>query len=123
MDTTYSRLGDNNLALLVDYFYDFVIADERINHLFTTDIKDVKEKQYLFLSQFFGGPNRYSDIHGHPKLRMRHIPHKITKTGAMAWLQCMAKAVDKLPIDDALKDEVFNRFPRVASHMINSEEE
>ncbi|MEM9547552.1 MAG: globin [Bacteroidota bacterium] len=122
MQTIYERLGDENLWKLVDGFYDKVLADERISHLFQTDIKEVKSKQFKFLTQFFGGPPRYSEVHGHPKLRMRHLPHKVTMFGAGAWLECMAAAISELPIDELFQEEIFQRFPHAARHMVNTQD-
>ena len=48
------------------------------------------------------------------------MPHKIDHDAAHAWLECMAEAVSKLPIDGGFQKEVFQRFPNVAAHMINS---
>lgn len=121
MQTIYERLGDENLKLLVDSFYDKVLQDDRIKDLFQTDIQLVKAKQFMFLSQFFGGPTRYSEKYGHPKLRMRHLPHKVTLDGASAWLECMAEAIALLPIEKSFKEEIFMRFPHAARHMVNSE--
>ena len=121
MQTIYERLGDDNLKKLVDGFYDKVLADDRINHLFQTDIIEVKSKQFKFLTQFFGGPPRYSEVYGHPKLRMRHLPHKVTMAGAGVWLECMAEAISELPIDEPFKEEIFQRFPHAARHMVNSD--
>lgn len=119
MQTIYERLGEENLSQLVEKFYGFVMGDERISHLFQTDLDLVKEKQKSFLTQFFGGPPRYLEKFGHPMMRARHLPHKIDKDAAMVWLECMAKALHELPIEEELKDEVFNRFPKVAAHMVN----
>lgn len=117
----YERLGAQNLQLLVDHFYDLVFADERINGLFSkTPKEEIKQKQLLFLTQFLGGPGLYSEQYGHPKMRARHLPHAITESKAIAWLQCMNQAVYKLPIDEALKKELFSCFPQVAFHMVNT---
>jgi len=120
LTSIYDRLGDENLQLLVDNFYKEVLADSRIAHLFQTDIEIVKSKQFMFLSQFLGGPPRYAETHGHPRMRMRHMPHKINHDAANAWLECMEEAIYKLPIDEGFQKEVFDRFPSVAAHMINS---
>lgn len=116
----YERLGDQNLQLLVNEFYNLVYADDRISHLFQTDIDEVKSKQFKFLTQFFGGPPRYSEVHGHPRLRMRHAPHEITEKSAVAWLENMAVAVSRLPIPEDFKEEIFARFPKPAAFMVNS---
>ena len=121
MQTIYERLGDENLKKLVNLFYNKVLEDDRISGLFQTDIDEVKSKQYMFLSQFFGGPARYTEKHGHPKLRMRHLPHKVTIEGAGAWLENMASAISELPIDESFQEEIFMRFPHAARHMVNTE--
>ena len=119
--TLYEQLGAENLSLMVNYFYDLVVENETISHLFKTDIEEVKRKQTLFLTQFFGGPMLYNQEFGHPRMRMRHMPHKITVEGGIAWLNCMHQAIEKLEISEELKTALFNRFPQLARHMINSQ--
>lgn len=120
--TLYDELGEENLRTLVDRFYDLVFENEQIAHLFKTDKNEIKERQRLFLTQFFGGPALYSEKFGHPRLRARHMPHTITQDDAVAWLSCMSIALKDLPIDEALKDELFKRFVPTAMFMVNQEE-
>jgi hemoglobin len=122
LPTIYERLGAENLKLLVDHFYDLVFTDEQLAPLFSITPKEViKSKQLLFLTQFLGGPALYSELYGHPKMRARHLPHEITQSKAIAWLQCMNKAVYQLPIDEQFKKELFSCFPKMAFHMVNTE--
>ena len=118
--TLFERLGADNLKLLVENFYDLVFSDHRISHLFKTDKEVIKQKQRLFLTQFLGGPPLYSQVHGHPKMRARHLPHPITEEDAVAWLSCMSVAITRLPIDENLKDELFKRFVPTAMFMVNT---
>lgn len=119
--TLYERIGgDEALKQLTDKFYNLVFEHELISRLFKSDKDLIKEKQRLFLTQFLGGPQLYSDVYGHPMMRARHMPHTITEDDAVAWLQCMAAAVGELPISKELKDELFDRFPRTAFFMVNS---
>jgi hemoglobin len=120
-ETLYSRLGDSNLQLLVNRFYDLVFDNDQISHLFKTDKNVIKEKQRLFLTQFLGGPPLYSNQYGHPQLRARHLPHPIAADDAVAWLQCMSASVSSLPIDEQLKDELLKRFIPTAMFMVNKE--
>lgn len=117
----FDQVGEDNIRLLVDRFYERVFSHEQIAHLFKTDKALIKEKQRLFLTQFLGGPPLYSDQYGHPKLRARHLPHTITQDDAVAWLSCMSEAITSLPIDQQLKDELFKRFIPTAMFMVNSE--
>jgi hemoglobin len=120
-ESLYVRIGgDEALRKLTDRFYDLVFEHELISRLFKSDKDLIKEKQRLFLTQFLGGPQIYSDVYGHPMMRARHMPHTITEDDAIAWLQCMSEAVGQLPIDKELKDELFDRFPRTAFFMVNS---
>lgn len=119
--TMYDRLGEENLRLLVERFYDLVFSHERISRLFKTDKEVIKEKQRLFLTQFLGGPPLYSERYGHPQMRARHMPHPITEDDASAWLSCMAAALGSLDINEELKDELFQRFVPTAMFMVNTE--
>ncbi len=117
--TLYEELGEANLRLMVDRFYDLVLKDTRIAHLFKTDLVLVKSKQFMFLSQFLGGPDLYTAEYGHPRMRMRHMPHEITPASAYAWLENMKSSIESLEISQDLKDRLFQRFPHVAAHMVN----
>lgn len=105
---------------LIEAFYSRVQDDSRINHLFKDDFEVIKGKQYLFLTQFLGGPTRYTEQYGHPRMRARHMPHQITPDGAYAWLENMSAAINSLNISEALKQELLQRFPHVAAHMVNT---
>jgi len=119
LENLYNEIGAENLQLLVDNFYNLVFEDEVLKELFNTDKDLIKKKQYMFLTQFLGGPSLYSDEYGHPRLRARHLPHPITEDHAIAWLKCMHTAVQTLPIEEEIKEELFNRFPRTAFFMVN----
>jgi hemoglobin len=118
--TLFHRLGEPILHQLVDRFYEHVFEHPVIGRLFKTDKELIKEKQRLFLTQFLGGPTLYSHHYGHPKLRARHLPHPITTQDAEAWLSCMSIAIASLPIEERLKDELFNRFVPTALFMVNT---
>jgi len=99
-----------------------VFADPQISHLFRTSKDVIKEKQRLFLTQFLGGPPLYTERFGHPQLRARHMPHPIGEDDANAWLSCMARALSTLPVDESVKDELFQRFVPTALFMVNEGE-
>ena len=120
MSSLYDRLNPQNLEILVHRFYDLVFTSEIIAPLFMNSSKEeVIRKQKLFLTQFLGGPGIYSLEFGHPKMRMRHLPHKITNEAKEEWLKCMKGAINELSIDETLKQELYNCFPHVAAHMVN----
>lgn len=118
--TIYEMLGEDNLRLMVNRFYDLVQENEKIAPLFKDNFDTIRQKQFMFLTQFFGGPQLYSEQFGHPKMRMRHLPHKITIEAKEEWLKCMKEAVYSLDVDEKLKDAIYNSFPAIAQHMVNS---
>ena len=117
----YEKLGDERLGLLIDAFYDRVFDSEIIGHLFNQTNKEViKDKQFSFISQFLGGPLRYFEKYGNPKMRMRHLPHKIDQAARDEWLKLMKEAIWTLDWDEENKTALYNCFPTLASHMMNS---
>ena len=72
--TPYDVIGEKALYDMIDYFYFLVENDQRINHLFPGDFKETSRKQKQFLTQFLGGPDLYTQEHGHPMLK-RDIWH------------------------------------------------
>lgn len=120
MDTLYTKIGPERLRLLVDTFYNIVFAESSIRHLFDIEHTDIREKQFLFLTQFLGGPASYSDRYGHPRMRERHLPHPINVAAKDEWLRCMQEAIRKCDFEPELARALYNCFPAVATHMINS---
>ena len=119
METLYEKIGKDRLRELVDKFYDIVFMDSTIKDLFMTDHSLVRDKQFLFLIQFLGGPALYSIEYGHPKMKMRHLTHAIDKDSKDAWLSCMRIAIDSMNFEDGIGDALYNCFPKVAEHMVN----
>ncbi|WP_314002557.1 globin [uncultured Paenibacillus sp.] len=105
---------------LVEAFYPRVQAHPLLSPLFPEDITPVMEKQYMFLTQFFGGPSLYSDRHGHPMMRARHLPFPITKERADAWLGCMRGALAESGLPEELQTLVLQRLSGPAYHFINT---
>ena len=119
MDTLYEKIGAKRLREVIDKFYDILFVDSSIKHLFTTDHDLVRDKQFMFLSQFLGGPMLYTEEYGHPRMKARHMPHAITPEAKDEWLRCMRLAIDSMEFEDGLGDALYNCFPRVAEHMVN----
>ena len=119
METLYEKIGAENLRLLVEGFYSRVMTNEGISHLFKTDLELIKEKQFMFLSQFLGGPDLYTSTYGPPKMRRRHLPHAIDQNAKDEWLKCMNESIDELSLEKSIKEALKNCFPILAQHMVN----
>lgn len=112
--------GAEGVRRLVEAFYPKVQQDPLIGPLFPENIYPVMEKQYMFLSQFFGGPSLFSDAYGHPMMRARHMPFPITNEKADAWLACMNAALLEIGVQDELREFVVDRLSGPAHHFVNS---
>ena len=79
MDSFYDEIGGDTIARIVARFYEGVATDEVLRPLYPEeDLGPAQERFTLFLQQYWGGPTTYSDRRGHPRLRMRHAPFKVT---------------------------------------------
>jgi len=118
--TVYQRLGPEKLHILVTTFYNHVAKHPELAPIFPSDLTETAERQYKFLTQFFGGPDLYSREHGHPMLRARHLPFEITPTRARAWIECMQEAMGDVGIENELQEEMLARLQFTAQHMVNT---
>ncbi|QOY34183.1 globin [Anaerobacillus isosaccharinicus] len=111
--------GQEVLNELVDAFYAKVKLHPKLAPIFPEDLTETARVQKQFLTQFLGGPNFYSEEHGHPMLRARHMPFPITEERAEAWLQCMREAMDEIKLEGPIRDYFYERLSQTAYHMIN----
>jgi hemoglobin len=124
MQSVYKKIGGAaTIQKIVEAFYPRVQTHPELKHLFPDDLTETMEKQFLFLSQFFGGPPIYTEKRGHPRLRARHLPFPIYPKTAEAWLACMASALQEVGIDEKVREEMWDRLVMTAYHMINQEHE
>jgi hemoglobin len=120
-NTLYNLIGGaGTVRRLVEAFYPKVQVHPGLSPLFPSDISPVIEKQYLFLTQFFGGPTLYSDQYGHPMMRARHMHFPVTSKLADAWLACMKEAMQEIGLDDELQQLLIGRLQGTAYHFINT---
>src|SRR5699024_691039 len=120
MVTVYKQLGEEKIEELVDRFYDYVDKDSRMRFLFPEDLTETRLKQKLFQIQFLGGPNLYNERFGHPMLKMRHMPFKVTEEARDAWLDNMSKAMDDVKLPNDIKEHIYKRYEITANAMVNS---
>ncbi len=73
----------------------------------------------MFLIQRFGGAQTYSEERGHPRMRARHMPFKISMKEKDAWMTNMNAALDSVPEFDPYKSILKNYFEEFATFMIN----
>ncbi len=124
--TPYEILGgEDELRALVDRFYghmDSLEETKPIRDLHPKDLRSSREKLFMFLSGWLGGPDRYITAFGHPRLRARHLPFAIGTKERDQWMHCMKLAFEELDLEDELKQHLLSTLDQTATHMINQTE-
>ena len=78
-----------------------------------------RTKLFEYMSGWLGGPPLYEEKHGHPRLRMRHMPFAIGTEEAADWMRCMREAFERTQIDEPLRSFLDSKLDPLAEHMIN----
>jgi len=118
--TVFDRLGEAAFFQLARAFYRRAVADEIIGPMLPPDIEAAVERQALFLIQFFGGPQKYSQMRGHPRLRARHLRFPIDERARNSWMRHMISSLDEVGIPEPSRSEMIGYFERASTFLINS---
>lgn len=107
----YAAIGEDGFARLIAAFYRQIPADPILGPMYPADDLVGAEKRLRdFLIFRFGGPQRYIEERGHPRLRMRHMPFPVTQAARDRWMEIMTQALAEaaLPAEvDAVLREFF----------------
>jgi hemoglobin len=116
----YAAIGEDGFQRLIAAFYRQVPGDDILGPMYPADdLVGAEERLRDFLIGRFGGPLRYIEQRGHPRLRMRHMPFSVTVGARERWMQLMNRALDaaRFPAEvDAVLREFFDD---VSTMMIN----
>ena len=125
--TLYDLLGGEPEATLkireiVEAFYDVMDSDEKaktIRLMHPEDLTSSREKLFMFLTGWTGGPQLYTDRYGHPFLRRRHLPFKIGEEERDQWIYCMTKGLLNLKMEEEKIKALLNALYPIADFMRN----
>jgi hemoglobin len=120
--TLYEQVGGEPFfEKLVDGFYAAIAQDEILRPMYPEDLTESKRTMVLFLCQYWGGPTTYMQERGHPRLRMRHAPFRITKKARDAWILAMSAALEgvRSELTPDQFDEMTAYFDMAANQMRN----
>ena len=123
-ETSFYELigGETGLRFLVDRFYDVMNSSPeaaKVRAIHPGDLSLSRDKLFMFLSGWSGGPALYVQAYGHPRLRQRHMPFPIGKAERDEWLWCMDKALEQAQFDPLLTEHLKKRFTEIANSMQN----
>jgi hemoglobin len=123
--TTYDKIGgDAAVARLCDRFYalmDSVPQFAELRAMHPEDLQSSRDKLYMFLSGWFGGPDLFVEKFGHPRLRARHLPFAIGVRERDQWVACMVLAMEEAGIEEDVRTKLLQNFFNTADFMRNRE--
>ena len=120
--TPYERFGGHEFfTALVHDFYVGVAQDPVLRPMYPDeDLGPAEERLRMFLEQYWGGPGTYSELRGHPRLRMRHSPYVIGADAHDRWLSHMRVAVEARDMGPEDEAELWGYLTSAAFAMINT---
>lgn len=118
----YARIGEDGFARLVGNFYRRVRGDVLLAPLYPQDDWAGAEQRLCdFLVGRFGGPPRYVEARGHPRLRMRHAPFPVDRAHRDRWVELMEASLTETALPDAETTFLRAFFDQVATFLMNRE--
>jgi hemoglobin len=123
--TFYDLIGGaDTFTRLVRTFYRGVAGDPELRALYPEqDLGPAEVRLRMFLEQYWGGPTTYSELRGHPRLRMRHAPFAVTPAQRDRWLTHMRDALDELELPLEEDRLLWDYLTRAAYAMVNTFDE
>jgi hemoglobin len=116
----YERIGEAGFERLVAAFYRQVPGDDILGPMYPEgDFEGAEQRLRDFLVGRFGGPQRYIEQRGHPRLRMRHVPFHIDHRARDRWLQLMNNALAETELLPDVQATLRPFFDAVANMMVN----
>lgn len=118
----YEEIGGfETMRRIVARFYAGVAEDEVLRPLYPeADLGPAEERFLLFLVQYWGGPTTYSDSRGHPRLRMRHAPFKVTPEARDHWLTHFRAGLDEVELTPEQDQQFWDYVTHAAQFMVNA---
>ena len=115
--------GEDRVQALTERFYDLMdlepgYAELRAAH--GSDLGQARQKLFMFLCGWLGGPQHYTERFGHPMLRARHMPFPIAIKERDQWLACMDQAMQETGVPADLRTRLKASFFQTADWMRNS---
>jgi hemoglobin len=122
MDETaiYSTIGEDGFIRLVAAFYRQVPDDDILGKMYPPgELAAAEQRLCDFLIYRFGGPQRYIEERGHPRLRARHLPFHIDRAARDNWMRLMNNAFAEAALPTEVEQHLRTFFDQMSTFMIN----
>ena len=120
----YSAIGEEGFARLIAAFYRRVPQDDILGPMYAedNDLAGAEQRLRDFLVFRFGGPPRYIEDRGHPRLRMRHARFPVTPAARDRWMELMTAALSEVALPPEIETHLRSFFDSTATFLINRPE-
>jgi hemoglobin len=116
--------GEPRVRELTERFYDLMDLEPNyavLRGVHGPDLANARQRLFMFLCGWLGGPSYYTDEFGHPRLRMRHMPFAIGIKERDQWLACMNQAMQEVQVPEDLRQRLNQSFFQTADWMRNKD--
>ena len=124
--TPYDLIGgEPKVRALIERFYDLMAEDPDyfgIRKLHPESLDGSRQKLFMFLMGWLGGPPLYEQAFGHPRLRARHLHVGIGIAERDQWMACMTRAMADIGVETGLQKRLAGSFMHTADFMRNKDE-
>ena len=116
----YQAIGEDGFRRLVAAFYRQVPEDDILGPMYPGgDLAGAEERLSEFLIFRFGGPPRYIENRGHPRLRMRHAPFAVNQAARDRWMLLMTRAIEEATLPPEVSRLLLDFFSATATFLLN----
>lgn len=120
-----TALTEEGMRQLIHEHYE-ILSKSSISQLFPPEGKALemaKKHSADFFIQICGGPQYFNENRGAPRMAARHMPFKITPSARLVWLEAYISVLEKLDINEDLKESFWNYLDVFSIWMINTPED
>ena len=120
-DEIYPAIGEEGFQRLVAAFYRCIPHDEILGPMYAedNDLPGAEQRLRDFLIFRFGGPPRYIEHRGHPRLRMRHVRFPVGQAARDRWMELMTAALAEAAFPPEVDSKLRAFFDSTATFLMN----
>ena len=114
--------GHETFAKITEVFFEGVKSDPDLRAMYQHDLDGAQVRLCQFLEQYWGGPMTYSQTRGAPRLKMRHMPWKVTPRMRDRWTMHMHTAISSVHLPEDEEYLMRDYIERAADFLINADD-